>query len=369
MSLSSRHAHEIKFIMNTVEDDGRDVFIAGNFNNWNPGDPNYLMTRIGEGEFTFTMAEVDKMQFPLIYKYVKGSWDNEETSAAGKKTKNRTLSLPRAMVKDKVARFNTNGVLDNSVFIPIIEIVSDAFPMHALDKFRRIRVLLPYNYHRTSKRYDVLYLQDGQNLWDKTAPYGTWGIDMRLQKLAIANKDDLIIVAIDHGEKERVNEFTPIQETRMGKAEGRAYLNFIVKELKPYIDYKYRTFSGREHTGIGGSSMGGLISIYAGLIFPSVFSKLMIFSPSLWVSQHVYLDAIRFHTAFAMRIYIYAGGSESKNMIPNIKKFISIIESKGYLNNDIHIRVALDPKGKHNEKVWGREFVPAVKWLFYENKN
>ena len=165
MSLSSRHAHEIKFIMNTVEDDGRDVFIAGNFNNWNPGDPNYLMTRIGEGEFTITMAEVDKMQFPLIYKYVKGSWDNEETSAAGKKTKNRTLSLPRAMVKDKVARFNTNGVLDNSVFIPIIEIVSDAFPMHALDKFRRIRVLLPYNYHRTSKRYDVLYLQDGQNLY------------------------------------------------------------------------------------------------------------------------------------------------------------------------------------------------------------
>lgn len=265
-----------------------------------------------------------------------------------------------------MARFKSEGKLNNNSFLPLIETVSDAFPMQALHKSRRIRVLVPFNYHRSSRRYDVLYLQDGQNLWDKAAPFGTWGIDEQLKKLALANKNDLIIVAIDHGETERIHEFTPLQGTRIGKGEGRAYLNFIVKELKPYIDQHFRTNPGRTHTGIGGSSMGGLISIYAGLIFPDIFSKLMIFSPSLWISQHVYLDAIHFHSSFAMRIYVYAGGNESTTMIPNVNKFISIIESKGYLDNDIHIRVAINPKGKHSEKVWGKEFVPAVKWLYYE---
>jgi len=351
--------------MTTPDDDGREVFMTGNFNGWQTHDPHYRMTRVGNGKFQYTLPLTPEIHFPLNYKYTKGNWDAEEIDASGVKTGNHELLLPKARVNDKIDRFLKDGQFTDIDFSPLIETVSDLFPIKSLHKRRRIRVLLPHNYHTSDQRYSVLYLQDAQNLWDKEAPFGTWGIDEQLKKMAISNMNNLMIVAIDHGDEERVIEFTPVQSPRIGKSEGRAYLKFIVRELKPYIDLHYRTLSARSDTGIGGSSMGGLISIYAGLIYPEVFSKLMIFSPSLWVTQNVYLDAIQFQSYFPMRIYLYAGGKESTSMLPNITKLKNIFEAKGYTSGDIAIKLSVNPSGGHSEKMWGGEFIPAVKWLFY----
>ena len=137
--------------------------------------------------------------------------------------------------------------------------------------------------------------------------------------LAEQNKGGIIIVAIDNGDEDRLHEFAPYTHPKFGKGAGKKYANFIVRTLKPYIDKNYRTRTERQFTGIGGSSMGGLISIYAGLMYPETLGRLMIFSPSLWVSDKIYFDSIEFFNPLETKIYVYAGGKEGRYMIPSVE--------------------------------------------------
>lgn len=263
----------------------------------------------------------------------------------------------KGLVKDLKACFES--------YLPGIRIIAEDYNIPQLSKKRRISVLLPYNYDKTSKGYPVLYLHDGQNLFDDGGPYGNWGIDKKLAKLAQKGKGDIIIIAIDHAEEERVLEFSPFKKTKWGKGHGKKYLKFLVETLKPHVDKNFRTLSTREFTGIGGSSMGGLISIYAGLMYPEVFSKLMVFSPSLWITPKIYFDAINFDHPFPTEIYLYAGGKESENMVPNVKHLKRILEKKGVSANKINIHLSIDRKGQHSEAFWGEEFPVAVDHLFF----
>ena len=147
-----------------------------------------------------------------------------------------------------------------NTFYPRIEILDNAYEIHQLGRTRRIAVLLPHNYYQTDKKYPVLYLHDGQNLFDEYAPYGNWGVDKSLEKLARSGFGDVIIVAIDHGGVLRIQEYLPYSTPRYTEAEGHLYLKFMLEDLKPMIDNKYRVLRNREATGIGGSSLGGLIS-------------------------------------------------------------------------------------------------------------
>ena len=174
-----------------------------------------------------------------------------------------------------------------------------------------------------------------------------------------------IIVAIAHGGEERKTEYNPYENNRLGKGEGRKYVKFIAETLKPYIDKNFRTMSSRLHTGVGGSSLGGLVSIYAGLMYPDVFGKLMIFSPSLWVSSKIYFDAIHFFEPLDTRIYVYAGGKEGAGMIPSVEKLKDTIAAQSPNTNKVKINLSLDPKGKHSESRWSEEFPKALEWLYY----
>ena len=222
---------------------------------------------------------------------------------------------------------------------------------------------MPWNYNRSDRRYPVLYLQDGQNLFEDDAPFGTWGVDKRLAALARQGKGDFIVVAIDHGGKERIKEFSPYNSPRWGEGLGRDYARFLAETLKPYIDKSFRTLPGREHTGIGGSSMGGLISIYAGLMFPQVYSKFMIFSPSLWATPNIYSEPMHF-AAFdsPTKIYLYGGNREGSGMIVNLNRLKESVEKMG--KDRARVRLATDPHGKHTESRWGEEFPNAADWLF-----
>ncbi len=111
--------------------------------------------------------------------------------------------------------------------------------------------------------------------------------------------------------------------------------------------------------------MGGLISIYAGLMFPQVYSKFMIFSPSLWLTPRIYLEPMHF-SAFSSptRIYLYGGGKEGSGMVANAKKFKSAVEKRGMATGLLQFRLEIDPEGRHNEGRWGHEFPKATEWLF-----
>jgi predicted alpha/beta superfamily hydrolase len=352
----------------TPSDDARPVFLAGNFNGWTTRDAHYQMEKVRDGHYRFVFAPDFQMSEPLEYKYVKGGWEAEELGADGHPPTNRRMEHLRGKVMDVVPRWKQHSSGYNPKFYPDIRVVAKKFNIPQLKSRRRISVLLPWDYaQHPERRYPVLYLQDGQNLFEDGAPYGTWGVDKQLAALAEQGKGDLIVVAIDHGGKERIREFSPYELPRWtggGEGLGREYAAFLAETLKPYIDSQFRTLTDRAHTGVGGSSMGGLISIYAGVMYPQVFSKFMIFSPSLWVSQAIYREPLRFHNLSPTRIYFYAGGKESASMAPSAQRFKEIIEKRGFGANTVHFRLEIDPEGQHNEARWGVEFPKAATWLF-----
>lgn len=347
-------------------DSDQPVYVVGNFNNWQTNDERFRMNRESAGKYTFTFPSTVALPQPIEYKYVRNGWANEELDQYGCITRNRQITQPQGIIKDVVPRWRKGGVEYESNFLPKPKIITSEFEMPELKKQRRVSVLLPYDYDTSGKNYPVLYLQDGQNLFNDYAPYGNWAVNKRMAVLAEKGHHEVIIVAIDHGGVDRIKEFTPYEGTKFGTVEGKIYARWMVDTLKPFIDSHYRTLPDAPNTGIGGSSMGGLISIFATLMYPNVFSKMMIFSPSLWVTSKVFFDAIHFTHPTPTRVYLYAGGKEGSQMVPNVQRFKAALEKLGYNDSPVEFHLSIDPKGEHNEERWGREFPKALEWLYYE---
>jgi len=252
-------------------------------------------------------------------------------------------------------------------YYPIIRVLATAYEIPQLGRKRRIAALLPHDYYETDKRYPVIYLNDGQNLFSDDAPYGNWAVDTTLQKLAQEGSGDLIVVAIDHGGKERIVEYSPYKNEKFGEAHGDLYLDFLINTLKPYIEKSFRTLPGRRHSGIGGSSMGGLISLYAGLKHSEIFGKLMVFSPSLWVAPQMFEDTSKVKLSGLTDLYIYAGERESKNHIPDLMRYYITLRRNKEIMDKLNMEVSINPEGIHSETCWEREFPVAIKWLFFNS--
>lgn len=266
-------------------------------------------------------------------------------------------------LNDVIAQ-ETNDMIEGKSYLPVIEIIDENFEIPQLIKTRRIAALLPHDYHTSNKHYPVLYLQDGQNLFDDFAPFGSWELPKKLAEMTKNGMGDIIVVAIDHAESERIKEFTPSKETALGVGDGKMYARFLCETLKPYIDAHYRTKPGPEHTGIGGSSMGGLISIYAAMQHPRTFSKLLIFSPSLWVSPELSEEFIRGTPEYNGRIYLYGGAKEGSNMVGHLQKFYDLIKENPHGRN-LPVEMVINEDGEHNEAAWGTAFPRAVEWLYF----
>ncbi|MCE7040599.1 alpha/beta hydrolase [Dyadobacter sp. CY312] len=357
----------LRIELKTPASDKRPIFITGNFCEWLPDLEEYQMTEETPGHYFFQFPADLQLPEPLEYKYTRGGWDQVELDNYGQPQSNRVVDPNEDIVIDYITRWQKDKTTKEN-FAPIVEVLSETFEIPQLNKKRRVHVLLPHNYYEHPERtYPVLYMTDAQNLFGDGSPYGNWAIDKSLTKLAPEGKADVIIVAIDHAGEDRVQEFSPYDNPRLGKGLGLKFLRFVTDTLKPSVDKQYRTKPDRLNTGMGGSSVGGLLSIYAALMFPNVFGRLMIFSPSLWISQRIYFDAIHFFEPFETRIYLYAGGKEGANMIPNINKLQETLHSQGFGYSRVKINTSIDPKGQHNEKRWSKEFPEALKWLYFES--
>ena len=152
-----------------------------------------------------------------------------------------------------------------------------------------------------------------------------------------------------------------------GNGQGEKYICFVTETLKPYVDKNYRTKKEREFTGIGGSSMGGLVSFFSGLRYPEVYGKLMVFSPSLWVVPKIKIESDSTN-ADDTKIYLYAGGAESDTMIEEVKSFKDEIISSEFVKDKKKINLSINMLGKHNETYWSDEFPKAIEWLFFNSK-
>jgi predicted alpha/beta superfamily hydrolase len=250
-----------------------------------------------------------------------------------------------------------------------------AFHSAILNNDRDVIVYLPAGYNAGQKRYPVFYMHDGQNLFDGATSYipgEEWHVDEVAQSLIAAGKiEPLIIVGVYNAGIQRVNEYTPAQDQKY-KAGGKAdlYGRFLIEELKPFIDKSYRTKTGARNTGLGGSSLGGLISLYLGLKYPGVFSRIAVVSPSVWWADKQILRYTEDQTRKpALRIWLDIGtregrdAKEAQSTVDGARLLRKILIRKGWQEGrDLKY---LEAEGaEHNEKAWAARIDQILGFLF-----
>ena len=359
---------QLTIVLTTDDDDARPVFIAGNFNNWHTQDKAFEMEKIGTGLYHYKFPADFSYLPELLYKFTKGDWSEVEIDKYGNRTENRSCKQHDGVKKEHVDRWRRNWLPFKPNFLPQVHLISEEFEIPQLNRKRKVWALLPYDYDASSESYPVLYLQDAQNLFNEQAQYGNWEIDKKLAVMAEYNIGKIIIIAIEHAEANRIREYN-VGKTVLGVGQGKQYIRFVTDTLKPFIDKTYRTKPQRDFTGIGGSSMGGLVSIFSGLMYPEVYGKLMIFSPSLWVVPKMDFTNIDFSEPGDTKIYLYAGGDESNTMVNHVKQFKKNMIKKEFVEDKMQIKLSINEEGQHNERYWSDEFPKAIEWLFFNTKN
>lgn len=357
----------MKFTLNTAEKDNRPIFITGNFNKWNPKDYHFQLSILDANTYTIDIED-QLLGDDIEYKFTKGGWENVELDQYGNITPNRKVKKKSATTNDFVEKWRFNWGPFKDEFFPIVEVISEEFYIPQLDRYRKVWALLPYDYYISDKKYPVLYLQDAQNLFNEGSAYGNWEIDKKLSILAEYGRGDVIVIAVEHGNEDRIKEYIFDNDNVANGSEGKKYIRFVTDTLKPFIDEHYRTKKDRENTGIGGSSLGALISLYSGFLYPEVYSKLLIFSPSLWIEPNNNFPMMSFRVPFKTKIYLYGGEQEGSKMVKRIQVFENYLkrwEKKNFF--DFEFKTHINPDGKHNEFYWSQEFPRAIEWLFYNN--
>lgn len=244
-----------------------------------------------------------------------------------------------------------------------VTIIKGKFVIPGLSRERTIRVYTPAGYTESDQSYPVLYMHDGQNLFEDSISFaGEWGVDEVLDELSESENFNLIVVGIDNGGDDRIHELAAWDHPRYGKAEGKAYMSFVVDVVKPYIDENYRTKSDRANTAIMGSSLGGLISHYAIYQYPQVFSKAGIFSPSYWWGEGPFNQVQEIDLPSDIRLNFLVGAKEGEGMVQGMEKMVERILSKGHPVDQLNSKV--NAEGEHNEKFWRSELREAILWLF-----
>lgn len=230
-------------------------------------------------------------------------------------------------------------------------------------------VYLPPGYDSDpERRYPVLYLHDGQNLFDAaTAFHGNeWQVDETAQRLITEGQiEPLIIVGIHNAGAYRIDEYTPTRdESHEAGGKAEQYGLMLVEELKPFIDATYRTRPTAASTGLGGSSLGGLVSLYLALRHPTVFHRLAILSPSVWWDDKFILRRIRASSARApQRIWLSVGTGEGEGVAEAARRLRDALVKKGWVPGEDLQYVEVED-GRHEERAWAALVEPMLRFLF-----
>ncbi|MEP7273700.1 MAG: alpha/beta hydrolase-fold protein [Acidobacteriota bacterium] len=235
---------------------------------------------------------------------------------------------------------------------------------------RNLLVYLPPGYeHETNRRYPVFYLHDGQNLFDGATSYvfgQEWGVDETVEALvSMGEIEPLIVVGIYNTGENRLEEYTPTFDSRFKKGgQAHSYGRMLVEEIKPMIDGIYRTLPGPDHTGLGGSSLGGLVSMHLALKYPTVYGKLMAMSPSVWWDRGMIIKQVQaLRVKPSTRVWLDIGTREGKFTARNVRDLRDALSDKGWrLGDDLSYFEAKN--ALHNELAWGRRVDQALRFLF-----
>lgn len=239
---------------------------------------------------------------------------------------------------------------------------------------RTLRVWLPPEYDGWGEiRYPVLYLNDGQNLFESATAFGgiPWSVGETAARLIAEKKvPPLIIVGIDHPGKNRVREYIPYRslDPRVIGPQGQRYPEFLRREVMPLIESYYSMARGPENTGLGGSSLGGLITLYTQLAAPGVFGRLLIESPSLYVANGKILEECRRFRNWPSRVYLGTGTREvgdqikDETTVKDVRELEKIMLATGFDRRSLEVEV--EEGASHAEAAWARRFPAALQFLF-----
>ena len=240
-----------------------------------------------------------------------------------------------------------------------------------LDRYRDCIIYLPPGYDSDQHaHFSVLYLQDGQNLFDPATAFANqdWGLRTILDGLILDYRiEPLIVVGIYNAGEHRIEEYSHVRNRQGTGGRARRYAKFLAKELKPLIDSQYRTKLGAVHTGLGGSSLGGLVSFYIGLHYPELFGKLVIMSPSIWWANRAILRETRkLQGKTDQQIWLDVGTEEGSNpltFVQDARDLRDVLLARGWkLGYDL--RYVEDEGAGHNERAWGCRIRDALRFHF-----
>ena len=243
------------------------------------------------------------------------------------------------------------------------------FHSEILPDDRVVSVYLPPQYLEEKKRrFPVLYLQDGQNLFDGRTSYiagKTWNANTTADRLADAGEiEPLILVGAANTGLRRMAEYTPTRDFKMGRGEGRSYGRLLMEELKPMIDRTYRTLPDGKNTGVGGSSLGGLVSLYLAFANPEVFGKVAVMSPSLWWDHRSILSAITEQaTKPDLRIWLDIGMAEGTRHVRDADMLDRLLLKRGW-KDGVDLAYVKAPGAVHDEHAWSDRFGEVLRFLF-----
>ena len=245
----------------------------------------------------------------------------------------------------------------------------ERFRSRFLRNQRDLIVYLPPDYDaQPFTRFPVIYLHDGQNLFDRATAFGgvDWNVHGAADRLITAGEvTPLIIVGIYNAGKSRIHEYTPTKAPKLGGGRADRYAKFLMQEVMPFIQREYRILTDSRLTGVGGSSLGGLLSLYLGLKMPRTFGKIAALSPSVWWNQRMIL---RFAAATARvqprpSVWLDIGTKEGPRIVPDVEQFRDILLKKGWrLGEDLHYERV--EGGEHNEAAWAQRIGRVLQFLY-----
>ncbi|MFL5344579.1 MAG: alpha/beta hydrolase-fold protein [Hyalangium sp.] len=312
----------------------------------------------------------------LEYKLTRGSWDTVEKDVSGKEIPNRTLRVnpePQHVVLT-VARWadQTKTPAQHTLTGNIRYL--RAVASHFLSRKRDIIVWLPPDYEENSRRrYPVLYMHDGQNLMDSATSFtgAEWRVDEMAQKLVSARKLEPLIIVGVYNTEDRFAEYTQVKDTgefsRLGGGNADAYGRFLVEELKPMIDRTFRTRPNPEDTGLAGSSLGGLVTLYLGLKYPNVFRRLGVVSPSVfWGDKDIVTRVKALKKKQPLKIWVDIGTEESKGSqetVDDARLLRDALVADGWVEGK-DLKYVEVPGAIHTETAWADRIDQILKYLY-----
>lgn len=235
-----------------------------------------------------------------------------------------------------------------------------SMPSKNLNRNVKIWVYLPPDYLQATEKLPVLYMHDGQNLFDANLSFaGEWQVDESLDELYHETGFQAVVIGIENGGEKRIEELTPFPNAKHGGGKADNYLNFILNELMPLAENKYNISTEKQKRAMLGSSLGGLITFYAAFKHEDQFSKFGVYSPSFWFNDRIFDLPKNQKLSSENRMFIAIGDDEKQ-------EHLNVIKMEKTLNStqNFPLQTEIIPKGQHNEAFWANQFKEDVRWLF-----